>query len=227
MNYNSMKATKVSREYKNISISRDTTKSAKRVAKKIKANWLIVVFVFITAVAGGYFAHKYVCKNDIYEMVSLNGKTDIILGGTESDAISEYEELGKEKTVEGRKIGSQLVQIYLKHDEEKQSLLLAETLIKFQKTDEEKILLAENSKVIANIYRKENKNKDSALLYLQAAENFRSNKDFSTQAAECLYSAVEAFVANGDEGDAKATAQLLIELYPQTRQAKRVNALIK
>ena len=60
---------------------------------------------------------------------------------------SEYEELGKEKTVEGRKIGSQLVQIYLKHDEEKQSLLLAETLIKFQKTDEEKILLAENSKV--------------------------------------------------------------------------------
>ena len=140
---------------------------------------------------------------------------------------SEYEELGKEKTVEGRKIGSELVQIYLKHDEEKQSLLLAETLIKFQKTDEEKILLAENSKVIANIYRKENKNKDSALYYLQAAENFRSNKDFSTQAAECLYSAVEAFVANGDLGDAKATAQLLIELYPQTRQAKRVNALIK
>ena len=105
--------------------------------------------------------------------------------------------------------------------------MLAETLIKFQKTDEEKILLAENSKVIANIYRKENKNKDSALYYLQAAENFRSNKDFSTQAAECLYSAVEAFVANGDLGDAKATAQLLIELYPQTRQAKRVNALIK
>ena len=94
MNYNSMKATKVSREYKNISISRDTKKSAKKVVKKFKANWFIVCIVFIIAAVGGFYAHKFICKNDIYEMVSINGETDIIIGGSESDAITEYEELG-------------------------------------------------------------------------------------------------------------------------------------
>lgn len=94
MNYNSMKATKVSREYKNISISRNTKNSAKKVAKKIKANWFIVALVFIIAAAGGFYAHKFVCKNDIYEMVAINGKTDIVLGGTESDALTIYEEPG-------------------------------------------------------------------------------------------------------------------------------------
>ena len=94
MDYNSMKAKQVNSEYKNISISRNTQRKAKKAAKKIKANWFIVAFVFIIAVAGGFFAHKYTFKNDVYEMISVNGTTDIVLGGMENNAVTEYEEYG-------------------------------------------------------------------------------------------------------------------------------------
>lgn len=96
MNYNSMKATKsTKRTYDNISISRNTQKSAKRTLKKIKANWLIVAIVLIIGAIGGFFAHNLLFKTDTYEMVaSANGETDIILGGMEKDAITTYTELG-------------------------------------------------------------------------------------------------------------------------------------
>lgn len=94
MNYNSMKASQTKREYKNISISRDTKNSAKKAVKKIKANWFIVGFIFVLAIVSGFFAHKFAFKNDTFEMVALNGSIDIVLGGTDENAITSYEELG-------------------------------------------------------------------------------------------------------------------------------------
>lgn len=95
MDYNSMKATSTSRKpYSNLSISRDTKRSAKKITKKVKANWFIVVFVLIIGCVAGFFANNFVFKNDIYEMVSINGEVDIVLGGMEEDAVTEYIEYG-------------------------------------------------------------------------------------------------------------------------------------
>ena len=95
MDYNSMKATKSQkRSYSNISISRNQSKSAKRIAKKINANWIIVILVLIVGAVGGFFANKIIFKNDVYEMVSANGTTDVVLGGMEEGAITTYTELG-------------------------------------------------------------------------------------------------------------------------------------
>ena len=95
MDYNSMKATKSSKKpYSNWSISRDSQRSAKRAAKKVNANWFVVILVLIVGAVAGFFAHNYIFKNDVYEMVSANGTTDIILGGMEDDAVQTYTELG-------------------------------------------------------------------------------------------------------------------------------------
>ncbi len=95
MNYNSMKATKAGkRSYDRVSISRSSASKAKRAVKKFKANWFVVLFVFMVSVVAGYFAHSYAFKNDIYEMVSANGEVDIILGGNEPGAQTSYTELG-------------------------------------------------------------------------------------------------------------------------------------
>lgn len=95
MNYDSMKATKSSKKsYSNWSISRENQRSAKRAAKKINANWFIVVLVLIIGAVGGFFAHNLIFKNDVYEMVSANGETDVVIGGMEDGAVTSYTELG-------------------------------------------------------------------------------------------------------------------------------------
>ena len=45
----------------------------------------------------------------------------------------------------------------------------------------------------------------------------------SSGAAASLYGAAEAFAADGFIGDARETAKLLKELYPQSIQAERVD----
>lgn len=95
MDYNSMKATKSSkRSYDNISISRNSTRKAKSIAKKANANWFIVIAVLVVGIIGGYFAHTFVFKNDIYEMVAINGEVDVVLGGMEDNSITSYIEPG-------------------------------------------------------------------------------------------------------------------------------------
>ncbi len=95
MNYNSMKATKSGKKsYSNWSTSRDTQRSAKRASKKINANWFVVILILIIGAVGGFFAHNLVFKNDVYEMVSANGETDVVIGGMEDGAVTTYTELG-------------------------------------------------------------------------------------------------------------------------------------
>ncbi len=95
MNYNSMKATKTSkRSYDDVSISRSSARKAKRVAKKINANWFIVILVLVVSVVGGYFAHNLAFKNDVYEMVAVGKEVDIVIGGMEEGAAQTYTEPG-------------------------------------------------------------------------------------------------------------------------------------
>lgn len=95
MSYNSMKATKTTRTTKsNWNISKSTTNKAKRAAKKVNANWFIVLLILIVGLVGGFFAHNYLFKNDIYEMVSANGETDIVLELGDNETQKNYTELG-------------------------------------------------------------------------------------------------------------------------------------
>ena len=91
--------------------------------------------------------------------------------------------------------------------------------------------MAGNADFIANYYRKSEQNKLSAQMYLKAAEYYRLSEDSDSakgsKAAAALYSAAEAFMAADLQGDAKATAQLLVKLYPGSKQAERVKAIVK
>jgi hypothetical protein len=59
-------------------------------------------------------------------------------------------------------------------------------------------------------------------MYLLAAEYYRNVKN-GNRAAAALYGAAEAFAVDGLYGDARETAALLKELYPQSIQAERVD----
>jgi TolA-binding protein len=140
---------------------------------------------------------------------------------------SEYEKLGGLKTVAGRIAGSELVKLYAEDTAtQKEALNLALSLLDKQKDESELAYAADNAEFAADYYRHEQKLADAAKLYLKAAQFFRSVGD-SQKAASSLYSAAEAFAADGYAGDARETAELLKSLYPDTRYAERVGDLIK
>ena len=81
---------------------------------------------------------------------------------------------------------------------------------------------ASNAEFIADYERRNGDNKKSAQMYLRAAEYYRGVKN-AQGAAASLYGAAEAFAAEGLIGDARETAKLLKELYPDSVQAQRVD----
>ena len=66
---------------------------------------------------------------------------------------------------------------------------------------------------------------DSAQNYLQAAQFYRTFDD--AKSAIPLYSAVEAFLAGDYKSDAEEVAKILKNLYPDSRQAQRVDRLFE
>lgn len=154
-----------------------------------------------------------------------------IVSGTDRTIVEkegEYDRAGKTATKKGRTAGSELVQLYADHDENAKALELAVELLKYQKDSDEMYNAAQNADFAAGYYYNAGESKKAAEYYLKAAEYYRSSgKDTSDRAAATLYSAVDSFVAAGLNGDARVTAELLVELYPQTKQAQKVMNLIK
>ena len=60
-------------------------------------------------------------------------------------------------------------------------------------------------------------------MYLFAAKYYRMN-GMSDDAASALYNAADAFRAAGRDGDADATIKTLVQLYPESRQAKSIDS---
>lgn len=140
---------------------------------------------------------------------------------------SEYDKLGKNTTAQGRATGTKLVQLYAAAPESKyDAYLLASEIFPSQKAEEEKYEAALNAEVIADYYRSQNQNKEAAEMYLTAAEYYRSSSQGEKKAPVVLYGAVEAFSAQGLTADAKQTAELLVKLYPESKQAKNVRRLM-
>lgn len=152
-----------------------------------------------------------------------------IVSGTDKQVVkkqSEFEKLGGLDTKKGRIAGSELVKMLSAgSDTQKDAFELAEALLSKQISDDEKKYAAENAEFVADYYRRNQMNKNAAEMYLKAAEYFRV-VDNSSKVAVALYSAVEAFVADGYTGDAEETAKLLKSLYPDSKQAERVERLL-
>lgn len=168
---------------------------------------------------------KYPEKTNSPEMKNELIKLEKIVSGTDKslvEKLSDYENAGKSKTFEGRKIGSELVNLYAKKDSTiKEAEILALEILENHKEDsvEELEIAAENSEFLGNYYRKNQDDKKAGEFFLNAAKYFRSYKN-DNSAATCLFSAAESFFSVGQFGDAKKTVELLQELYPNSKQAK-------
>ncbi len=149
-----------------------------------------------------------------------------IVSGTDrrvAEKESEYLSLGEAATLAGRNAGTELVKLYAESlSTQKEAFELAEKLFARQTGADERAAAAYNAEFIAEYNRRNGDNKKAAEMYLKAAEYYRSVKD-SSGAASSLYGAAEAFAADGLFGDARETAALLKELYPQSIQAERID----
>ena len=163
-----------------------------------------------------------------------------ITGGTDRRIVekrSEFAKKGQLGTVEGRVVGTELVALYAQFDDYyEEGIDLAKKLLPLQAPDgsstkksfEDVLGGAKNADFLALDYENKALYKESAEMYLKAAECYRiCGKGYETEAAAALYSASSAFVSAGLTGDAKATAKLLKSLYPESKQANKVDALIK
>ena len=149
-----------------------------------------------------------------------------IVSGTDrrvAEKETEFTRLGGVSTVAGRAAGTELVRLYAESlSTQDEAFELAEKLLARQTGNEERADAAYNSEVVAEYNRRQGNNKKAAETYLKAAEYYRSVKN-NSGAASALYGAAEAFAADGLRGDARETAALLKELYPQSIQAERVD----
>ena len=154
-----------------------------------------------------------------------------IVSGTDRTIVEkegEYDRAGKTASKKGRAAGSELVQLYAQHDENTKAFELAIELLNYQKDGDEMYYAAQNADFAAGYYYNKGESQKDAEYYLKAAEYYRSSgQDDDDKAAAALYSAVDSFMAAGLKGDAQVTANLLVELYPQTKQGKKVMNLIK
>jgi len=152
-----------------------------------------------------------------------------IIAGTDRRIVekkSEYEEKGKLTRKEGRICGSELVQLYSKYGSMGEALSLALSLIEVQTANDEAAFGAQNAEFAALYYGSHSSPKESAEFYLKAAAFYRSAGN-SQKAAASLYSATDSFVSASMQGDAMETAKLLVQLYPDTKQAKKVMDLVR
>ena len=131
--------------------------------------------------------------------------------------------LGRAETAAGRAAGTELVKLYAQSlSTQDEAFELACDLFARQTGSGERGDAAYNAEFIAEYNRRKGNNKKAAETYLKAAEYYRSVKN-EGGAAAALYGAAEAFSAEGLRGDARETAALLKELYPQSIQAERVD----
>ena len=149
-----------------------------------------------------------------------------IVSGTDrrvAEKESEFVRLGEAGTVAGRAAGTALVRLYAESlSTQREAYELAEKILASQSEVGERADAAYNAEFIAEYSRKNGENKKAAQMYLKAAEYYRSVKN-NSGAAAALYGAAEAFAADGLIGDARETASLLKELYPESIQAERVD----
>ena len=151
-----------------------------------------------------------------------------IVSGTDKEIAKKYAEYTKlgNSSVKGRILGTELVALYMKNNSESQEAFnLANELVKLQTSDSETFYKAQNYENLAHYYKNKSDYKKAADMFLQATEFYRVTDKIKP--AETLYLGTECFNLAGMLSDAEETAQLLINLYPNTDYAKNVKKLQK
>ncbi len=151
-----------------------------------------------------------------------------IVSGTDKEIAKKYAEYTKlgNNSVKGRILGTELVALYMKNNSESQEAFnLANELVKLQTSESETYYKAQNYENLAHYYKNKNEYKNAADMFLQATEFYRVTDKIKP--AETLYLGTECFNLAGMFSDAEETAQLLINLYPNTEYAKNVKKLQK
>lgn len=151
-----------------------------------------------------------------------------LLGGKNEAIVqkeTEYRNAGGNSTPEGRKAGTELAVLYAENSQfSADAVKLAETLLPLQeksKNESESLYAAQNSEILGQAYKIQQKNRQSAEMFLKSAKFYRICGR-NSEAAGAMYGAYDAFLAAGMKADANATAKQLKELYPSSRQAKNV-----
>lgn len=144
-------------------------------------------------------------------------------------AQAEYENAGGKSTLEGRAKGSAYAQLLFRDEETKPAAVkLAGEILTLQEKDpvNEREGAAINALILAEYFYEQNRKGEAAEKYLKAAEYSRLNGD-DEKAAFSLYTAAECFVHLGKKGNATETANLLKELYPDSKYTSAVRSLLK
>ena len=153
-----------------------------------------------------------------------------IASGTDhriAEKLSLYEQNGKSSTLEGRKLGSEIVMLYGENSfTQDLAYEMGKEIVSNIKSEEEYPYMAGVVEFLGDYSRKSLLNKEAADYYLLAATYYRSSNNTS-KAASVLYAAAESFVAAGQKGDAQQVANLLKELYPETNYATLVEKIVR
>lgn len=157
-----------------------------------------------------------------YEILVLNS----IAEGNKKEIAekqTEVEICGGVATKNGRLAAYELFALYVDNSENSRAYNLAKKLIENGngKDSEEQFGLGQVTEYIAD-YSDE---AEKPSLYIKAAEYYRTSGSDNGNAAAVLYKAVNAFLEIKKTGDARETAKVLKNLYPESRQAKNVDAL--
>lgn len=151
-----------------------------------------------------------------------------ILSGETVEIAKKYDEFlnaGKDSTKKGRKIGTELVELYSDSGNFLSAYELAKILYEKQLDSDENEDSAKNAQFIAEQLYRNGEFEDSAKYYLDAATKFRESQ--SQMAAVCLYGAADSFRAAKLNEDSRQIADLLIKLYPTSEQALRASEIFK
>lgn len=189
--------------------------------------------------AEGKYSEALENANFLLEKYNAQAKTDGIpeavaqikklAGGKNEDVVqkeAEYKHAGGNSTPEGRKVGTELAVLYAEYPGTSfEAIRLAEQLLPLQekngKNDSETLYAAQNAEILGHGYKSQQKNRQSAEMFLKSAKFYRTCGK-NEEAAAAMYGAYDSFLAAGMKGDANATARQLKELYPASRQAKNV-----
>lgn len=141
-----------------------------------------------------------------------------------AEKLAEYEKYGEAGTKNGRLAGYELLDLYIKEGENQAALKLARLLYntKASRDSDENEGMGKVIVFLTPYYESD----EQPSMYIKAAEYFKKSGN-DTNAASSLYMAVEAFVEIGKNADARETALTLKKLYPESRQAKNVDVLLK
>ncbi len=138
----------------------------------------------------------------------------------QASLLAEFRLAGEHGSLEGRRLALELAHFYVNSaggEDEGERLLLQ--LLEHLGAGEE-CIAAGASSLLGNLYRGQNRYREAALYFLQAAQLYLEMGSLQEEAAAALYRGAESFDIAGMAADSRAVALQLSTLFPQSSWAK-------